>query len=147
MIVRSGIGCALVLAALLTAGCAHGVAATPAAPAPTASKTPGRFYDDEGKLGRTPAAVLAKTIGCVDLEPQERAPGVAAQVTCGINGHRIYVQTFNWARIPKKYVQGGPGPKPTGVDLLGSNWIVHVDESSFAPTVQAKVGGEIVPAS
>jgi hypothetical protein len=146
MIVRSGAAGALALCALLMTGCASQAPATLAAAVSGSSERPG-FHEDEGKLGRTPAADLARTLGCPDFEPQERAPGVAAQVSCGLNGHLVYVQTFTSSHVPKKYVQGGPGPTPTGADVIGPDWIVHVDDASYAPTVQAELGGQIVPAS
>jgi hypothetical protein len=146
MFTRSGIACTIVLGVLLTAGCASRTPAMLAGAAPAAS-TPTTFHETEGKLGRTPAAALARTLGCPDFEPQERAPGVGAQVSCGIGGHRIYVQTFTGSHVPRKYVQAGPGPKPVGADLIGPGWIIHVDDASFAATVKAKVGGRIVPAS
>jgi hypothetical protein len=147
MSVRTAAAGTLVLSALLTAGCASRPATGSAAAAPAASKAAAVVEEDEGELGRTPAAMLAKTLGCIDYEPQETPHGVASQGTCRIDTHRIYVQAFKSATIPKKYVQGGPGPEPSGVDLIGTNWIVHVDDVSFAPEVQTRIGGKLVPRS
>ena len=145
MMVRSGVVSTLALCALLLTGCASQTPTTLAGAAAPVSTRPG-FHDDEGALGRTPAAALATTLGCPDFEPQERAPGVDAQVSCGIGSQRIYVQTFKGAHALKRYVQGGPGPQPVGADVIGSNWIVHVDDASYAAVVQATVGGTVVPA-
>jgi hypothetical protein len=151
MSVRTVAACTLVLSALLTAGLAPrpgtGGAAAARVATQAAPQADHQQLEDEGPLGRTPAALLAKSLGCIDYEPQEMPHGVASQGTCRIDTHRIYVQGFKSAKIPRKYVQGGPGPKPVGADVLGPNWIVHVDDAGFAPEVQKRLGGTVVPAS
>ncbi len=92
---------------------------------------------------KAPAARLARSIDCIDYERQQHSPLVSSQGTCRIGIHRVYVQTFGSRERRDLYVRRGPAVEAGGINVMGSRWIVHVDDRKLARSVQADVGGRL----
>jgi hypothetical protein len=91
----------------------------------------------------SPAAELAKSVGCVDFESQAHSRFVKSQGACRIGQHRIYVQTFASRHSRNLYMRREPPAEPGGVNVVAGTWIVRADGPAVANDIHAHLGGRL----
>jgi hypothetical protein len=124
-----------------------GVATSAAAPqatahhlAPAGPAPGGADLVDEGDEQPATAA-LARSVGCVELEPQAHVPAVEEQVSCRRGTERTYLMTFRSTADRDTYLTHGPQVVPGGFNVIGNTFVVHVPTTATARFLAAALPG------
>ena len=129
-------------AAAATGGASPAVAPDSLAPAGPA---PGGVVVEEESGEPSSASKIADSIACVEMESQEHQPSVEEQTSCRRGVDRVYISTFTTAANRDTYLREGPQVVPGGWNVVGENWVVHVESESTANEVQAQLQGSVQP--
>lgn len=112
----------------------------PAGPAPSGLTKEAGEGDDQPAVTR-----LADAIGCEDLESQSHLPFVREQGSCRLDTEHVYILTFGSGADRDTYLNVGPHVVQGGYNVIGSDWVVHVENIDTAHTVQSELNGDIAP--
>lgn len=110
--------------------------------APGGSAPGGAAPLDEGD--EQPAAeALARSVGCVEPEPQAHVAAVDEQVSCRRGAERTYLMTFRSTADRDICLAHAPQVVSGGFNVIGKTFVVHVPTMATARFLAAVLPGQI----